>query len=170
MRKYILVFLILFYSCGSSLSNEQKQFENLLTKYIDDNPIIVLGNSTSKNEKIIKKRMFAHPSYQVFFNKNENKDVLILKLAAHYNDLNINIKNNNIDSLIFNNQKAKGWYLFDGNPVIVFDSEKISRKYISTSLNSKIPDSLKLQEIGNHIDSYTKTYILDNRHSTLDRY
>ena len=120
-----------------------------------------MGEPFENNGDTTSKRMFAHPSYHAFFNKNDEETILILKLVAHYTDLNINISNNNIDSLVFENQKAKGWYKYKWNPIIVIDSENVSSEYISNKLTHKIPDSLKLQEISNHIDTPSKVYFLN---------
>jgi hypothetical protein len=148
----------MFYSCGLTTSESEKEFTTILEEYIEENPMIVLGDDIDKTDK---KRTFAHPSYSAFFNKNEKETVLILKLTAHYEDLNINIKDNSPDSLIFNEQRAKGWYLFNNKPIIIFDSSNLSEKYISSKLNIQIPDSLKLQQIGNHLKPSAKVYYLN---------
>ena len=102
----ISLFSFSFYSCNHTSSDKKQQYETILNEYIHENPIIILGEPLENNGDTTSKRMFAHPSYHAFFNKNDEETILTLKLVAHYTDLNINISNNNIDSLVFENQKA----------------------------------------------------------------
>lgn len=164
MKKLFFYLMIICFtlSCSNTTDPKKKKFENFLSEYISENPIKSVGYPLNEDGTRPLKRKIAYPSYQVFFNKRKNKNIAIIKLSPHYTKVNIDLSENNSDSLIFYPQEAKGWYLFKGNPIIVFDTKNISSDYIQKKLNHHIPDSLELQEIGNHIDSRSKVYVLSD--------
>jgi len=157
---FCLTIISFLYSCNNPADENKEKYESALAKYISQFPIKNTGYPLNDDGTRPLKRKIAYPLYHVFFNKKENREIMTIKLAPHYTELNINLPKNNKDSLIFSPQKAKGWYMYNGNPIIIFDSINISENYISKQINIQIPDSLKLQEINNHIDSQSKVYIL----------
>lgn len=160
MNKIIFLFIIVL-SCKSPIKKDEiiinNDFKEVITNYIKSNPIQLLKIIDSE-----AKFDFPQPSYHIFFDKKYTDTIISIKLLPYYSEYNpINVENQGDSITIYSKIKPSGYFLFENEPIIIFDLDNYSKDIIKKDkLISHIPDSLKFDigKINNHLKSDSDFY------------
>tara|TARA_Y100000034_G_scaffold132010_1_gene194017 strand:+ start:9963 stop:10439 length:477 start_codon:yes stop_codon:yes gene_type:complete len=139
MKKIFLLFIILYSSCTKNkeiILDEKLKKE--LSEYILKNPIV------KKNSELLDVK-FPYPSYHIYFNNKSSDTILELKLSPFVNGFSeFYTEYNSEGEKLYFDYTPNGFFIYEGNPVIVINgANKINKQININGLTKKIPDSLK---------------------------
>jgi hypothetical protein len=131
-------------------------FKGIVDSYIESNPIKLVEIWVSE-----KKLEIPYPAYHIYFDRRQNDTIIFMKLFPSFNNFNpINFEKEGDTLEIYTEIKHNGFFLYDNNPIIIFDMDNYSKNVINKEiLINKIPDSLKFNGgPNNHIKSGSHYY------------